>query len=271
MTYLAVETIEAAKKHAVTEYPKESCGIVVGDQYLPAINQAKPIEEHVEGDRDCNCQLCSFVVDPNFYIDAEKKGEVRAVLHSHPKGPLFPSQADMEGQVATNVPWGIIALDEENGVYRTGEPLLWGDQLPIQPLIGRLFMHGVSDCYSLVRDTFRLGKDELRAQEISDCWPFDPIVLPEVPRDDGWWEGDQDLYTDGLKLHGFKPIEASEARPGDGFLAKIRSEKYNHAGLLVDDNLIIHHLPNRLSRREPSGIWGRAAALWVRYEGLGAK
>ena len=77
------------------------------------------------------------------------------------------------------MPWGIIPTDGE----RVGDPIMWGDQLPIAPLIGREFRHGTSDCYTLVRDAYRLGKDGMKEHGI-DGWPLDPIQLPEVPRDD---------------------------------------------------------------------------------------
>jgi hypothetical protein len=48
---------------------------------------------------------------------------------------------------------------------------------------------------------------------------------------------------------------------------KIRSSKENHGGILVGNDLIVHHLPSRMSRREPAGLWGRQATRWLRYKG----
>ncbi|WLR91007.1 NlpC/P60 family protein [Shinella zoogloeoides] len=176
----------------------------------------------------------------------------------------------MIGQISTDVAWGIIPILEEDKIFRIGEPIMWGGNVPKSDLIGREFLHGIHDCYSLIKDTFALGKEGLAAQGISDVWPYEPRLLPEVPRDDGWWELGKDLYVDGLKKNGFRIIQPHEARAGDGFLTKIRSDKLNHAGLLVTDDTIIHHLPMRASRREPAGLWGRQAEIWVRHEGLDA-
>lgn len=255
---LTEEAIQAAKEHARAEYPKESCGIVFEGKYVPCVN----IAENPEQD---------FEISPRVWAEFAQRGRIEAVLHSHPKGPLFPTQADMEGQLRTAVPWGIIPCIEEEGEWRVGDPILWGDQLERLPLLGREFIHGISDCYSLIRDVFFLGRERLAAEGISDKWPFDPINLPEVPRDDAWWDQEgQDLYTAGIEKNGFRIIQQHEARAGDGFLIKVRSDKLNHGGLLVTDDVIIHHLPGRLSRREPAGLWGRQADLWVRYEGEGA-
>lgn len=269
-SFLTGNVCEEAKRHARRVYPEESCGLVVGDTYLPAENIALDPAQHEKDNPDCHCRLCSFEIAPGFYMAAQKKAPIKAILHSHPGGPLFPSEADMKSQLQTAVPWGIVPIIVEDEECRVGDPILWGDQLPMAPIVGRQFLHGIHDCYSLIRDTFRLGKEKLAEQDVTKNWPFDPIELPEVPRSDAWWDGEKDLYADGMKQHGFKPIDASEARPGDGFLIKVRSDKFNHAGLMIDNHLILHHLPTRLSRREPAGIWGRQAGLWVRYEGPGA-
>jgi proteasome lid subunit RPN8/RPN11 len=250
MNPFAPVVIAAAKKHAREQYPKESCGLVVAGSYVPCDNLADdPFQD--------------FLISPKVFAAYSTLTGVQAVIHSHPNGPLFPSRSDMVGQLRSAVPWAIIALNED----QIGDPVMWGDSLPIAPIVGREFMHGVHDCYSALRDTFRLGREKLKEQGVTDVWPLDPVTLPEVPRDDAWWEQpDQDLYSAGIRDNGFRVIDRSEARPGDGFLIKLRSHKFNHAGLLISNDKILHHLPGLLSRREPSGIWGRQAELWVRYE-----
>jgi len=251
-----------AKTHARACYPQESCGIIVDCQYIAFENKAAPIEQHEENNPNCNCKLCSFKLDDKQYAYHLTQGEIQFIVHSHPDGQAAPSQADMEGQIQTDVAWAIIALDAEN----TFEPIKWGEKDYIPPLIGRSFIHGVTDCYSILRDCFRLGKEKLAEQGITD-WPYEPIELDEFPRSDEWWRGTQDLYTDNFKTQGFVEIPFTDARIGDCFLMKIRCDKYNHAGILINDGLILHHLPLRLSRREPAGLWGRQAALWIRYQG----
>ena len=244
---------EAAMDHARREFPNESCGLVVGSEYLPMINTHENPKEH-------------FRIASEEWIKAQSHGKILAVIHSHPHGPLFPSKADMAGQMDSDVPWGIIAVDED----RVGYPIMWGDSLPIQPLIGRQFMHGVTDCYSLIRDFYRTGKAELARMDIDQNWPFDPIVLKDYPRDDCWWDGEDDFYLTKSEETGFRKIDSSDIRPGDVFLTSIRSKKLNHGGMLLSNGLIAHHLPTRFSRREAAAIWARAASMWIRYEGPNA-
>jgi proteasome lid subunit RPN8/RPN11 len=250
-----VEAFEDAKAHARREFPKESCGLIVAGKYIACDNVSADPAAHVE-DADCDCQLCSFQIDSRVYASYAKR--VDMIVHSHPNGPFYPSRADMEGQLQTAKPWAIIALDDERV---SGEPTIWGMPEP-QPIIGRQFMHGVTDCYAVIQDMFALGRDKLAEQGID--WPFEPIKLMNMPRQDGWWEKDEDLYDANFEKAGFK--EVYDPKPGDVFLMRIKSSKNNHAGVLVGENLIVHHLPTRLSRREPAGLWARQATRWLRYQ-----
>jgi proteasome lid subunit RPN8/RPN11 len=239
---------KAAQEHARAEYPRESCGLVAAGKYFPCRNIAED-------------PLKDFVIAPADQAKVVKIAPIEMVIHSHPNGPMYPSKSDMEGQVASDVPWAIVPLDED----RMGDLIVWGDRDNIAPIVGRQFVHGVSDCYSIIRDVYALGKDKLAEQDIG--WPFDPIVLPEGPRDDQWWDKGEDLYLDNFKRAGFKQIDFSEIRSGDVYLIKVHSDKINHGGVLVDNQLIIQHFPNRLSRREPASLWARNADVWLRYVG----
>lgn len=260
MEYLAgfESALRDARAHARSEYPREACGVIVDGKYLPMTNLAADPSLHREGDMSCECALCSFRMSERAMVEHD----VQAVVHSHPGGPAHPSQADMQQQLATDVAWIILTLDEE----RDGPAVAWGGDCPRENLIGRHFIHGIADCYEIIRDVFALGRESMAAQGMD--WPLDPIELPQVPRDDAWWlKEHDDLYESNFRPFGFTEIAASEARPGDVFLGRINSNRLNHGGVLLGGNLILHHLPNRLSRREPAGIWARAAEKWIRYTG----
>lgn len=235
--------VQAAKDHAAREFPRESCGFIVAGVYVACENVASDPLQHFEI-RDID------------YLAARARGPIQAVVHSHPNGPIFPSENDMRHQMAVGAPYVIIPLNED----RVSDPVIWGDTLPVAPLVGRPFVHGVFDCYSLVRDYYCVTHD---------------IVLPQVPRDDEWWTKGEDLYQDHLSKTGFRKIAREEARAGDGFLIALGDvqranphKRLNHAGIVLEGGIILHHLPNRLSRREVAGLWGRAVDVWVRHEGV---
>src|SRR6185503_12609613 len=194
-------------------YPQEACGIIVDGQYVPIQNVAKDPEENFE------------MPDETWTYY-----KIQAVVHSHSakKHKLEPSSADISAQMASNVPWGIILTDGE-----TSSNILWfGDHTLDEPLIGRNFVHGVTDCYSAIRSWY---------------WQNKHIKLTDQPRDDQWWKNSKDLYTENFKRAGFKEIEEYEAKVGDVVLINFRSSVPNHGGVLIEDGLLYHHLQNRLS------------------------
>lgn len=264
MSYFAEEIIADAKAHAKKAYPLEACGVIVDGRYHPMTNAAADPAKHEEGNKDCLCQRCSFAIDPVELAKLLGDRDLQGVFHSHPDGPFYPSALDMQQQMAMNIPWVIIATDGE----RVGDPVEFGDTLPIAPLLGRKFMHGVFDCYSLVRDVFRLGKEGMA--DFDPAWPYEAVTLYNLPREDNWWSNGQNFYLEGFEKAGFRRIEMSEARPGDAFLCRVPDDRIpvpNHAGVLLSNSLIIHHLPGetRVSRREPVGGWGRLAEMWLRF------
>lgn len=240
----------AIEAHAINAYPKEACGLIVAGEYRPCFNYAVD-------------PTTTFHIAPEDLIAAGE--DLEAIVHSHPDGPDHPSEEDMRSQMTTDVPW-IIAPVYEGGVPKL---VMWGDSLPSAPLLGRVFLHGVADCYALIRDVFRLGREECAKQDVS--WPFEPIKLPDYARRDGWWspragQTPDNHYLDLFDDAGFFEISREQAAPGDIFLKKIRAEVPNHGGVLLEGGLVLHHLPNRLSRREPASVWANTADVWLRHK-----
>ncbi len=212
-----------AREHARLCYPEESCGIVFKDQYIPMNNMAeKPQDE--------------FRIDPIAYARFVLVGNIQAIVHSHPKGPNCPTKLDMEGQIATAVPWVIVPMVQ--GAAQP--PFWWGDQCPVPPLLEREFRMGVADCYTLARDWYRLS------------WG---LVLPVWPRDPDWWVKGQSVIFDGLSEMGFVKVDENDLQPGDGVIMKIWGHVENHVAVYEGNGAIIHHKQKRLSNREPLGPW----------------
>lgn len=233
------QIVQAIKDHAREQYPRESCGVVSAGEYVPCENVADTPEEHFKIDTD---EYLKFLTGPG----------VEAIIHSHPNGPDCPTKDDMEHQEASAVPWGIVQVNEKT----IGEPFFFGDQVPMPPLLGRVFRVNVTDCYGLVRDWFRMNSD---------------IVLPFFPREPFWWEKpDQNILGDNFYEMGFREIPALE-REGDCCLAKIRGPLENHCALYLGNGLVMHHLPNRLSRREPIVGWMKYVTRFFRHKDFEAK
>lgn len=233
MIELSKEVLGLFREHVLSECPKEACGVVVDGCYYPMENIA---EDPTEA----------------FKMKSYPGGNLQAVLHSHPgRTVAAPSAADMIGQEASAVPWGIVWTD---GSF-VSEIQWFGDQVPLAPLLGRKFIHGVQDCYALVRhDRFlRTG-----------------IWIPDFPRDEEWWRdeaGTELLTPENFRKAGYEEIEYKDLRDGDVVLGSIMCERVNHSAVYVGNGLVLHHLFGRASRREPLGRWLKYCKHFLRYTG----
>ena len=233
ITYFSKKIIAKAKNHAVECFPEEACGLVIKGEYLPCKNIAKE-------------PLNDFKIDTKLYIKNNK--DIEVIIHSHNNYP-HASKKDMIQQIATNIPWGVVNVNKGLPV----EVFFWGKQLPMQELIGRPFIGGVYDCYNLLQDYYLKNKE---------------IELGMVPHDVGFCKTDAELLTNNFKNLGFVEVDKLELKKDYVILTNILSKKPNHCGIYVGNNLILHHLRNRLSRTEPLSRWDKYITHYLRYEGV---
>lgn len=231
------ETEKAVLEHAKAEYPKECCGLIIvvkgKERYVPCANIAGNNEE--------------FIIDPHDYAAAEDQGEVLKIVHSHCNLPPEASQADKVMIEKTQLPWIIVC-------WPTGEVREFLPEGYEPDLLGREFHHGVLDCYSLVRDYYKL-----------QCG----IDIPDFDRQDEWWLKGDDLYLDNFEKAGFVEVPFDEMREHDGLLMQIGSDVINHAAVYLGDNIIIQHCTGRLSSRDVyGGMWMKNTIKVVRHRSL---
>lgn len=232
--------------HAIREYPRECCGVIVGKVYFPCANIA--------------ADDAQFEISPADLVSANEQGEIRAYVHSHPDGSCEPSTPDRIQMDLHGLPWVIT-----NGIdIVSHEPKKF-----TAPLLGREYYHGLQDCYSLVKDYYE--------RELG-------ITLGDYERTDAWWESadSKPLYLDNFKKEGF--VEVGDIKKHDLILCRLgRTEHINHALVFVDDGvlkseqadrvvgngLVLHHPYNRQSVRELYGEqWQRRAAVVIRHKSL---
>jgi proteasome lid subunit RPN8/RPN11 len=222
-------------EHGKKDSPREACGLVIiqkGRQvYVPCRNKANGSD--------------NFILDPEDYAEADRRGEIVAVIHTHPNMSAKPSQADLVACEQSGLPWFILGLPSEKWEYI--EPKGY-----VAPLVGRQWSHGVLDCYAIIHDYYH--------QELG-------IKIPDFERSDEWWKRGENLYVDNFEKAGFKETTLQQLSKNDVILMRINSPVPNHGAIYLGDDLILHHVHGRLSTREVfGGYWLKNAAVYLRYE-----
>lgn len=240
----------AIRAHAEQAYPDEACGVLIkteqGREYVPCRNQASTPREQ-------------FSLNPEDLVQAEDRGQVLAIIHSHPDKSPVPSMADRVSCELHELPWGIVGWP--------GGEMVWFKPSAYQaPLLGRDFAHGLLDCWDACRDWY--------ARETG-------LVLPNFERKDLWWEerDGPSLYEANFADAGFYLVD--EPRRGDMLVFIVPSpgrpcHHPNHAAIYLGDEpafvsepapdlggsgpFIYHHMAGRASTREIYG-WSMASRL----------
>jgi len=216
---------EEALNHAKVEDPKECVGLLLNirgkEKYFPCRNLSMTAHQ-------------CFIIDPEDYVKADNTGEIKAIVHSHPVTPPFPSEADKLSCEQSKLPWHIVNPKTEQ----------WGYCEPCgykPPLKGRPWVWGVTDCWSLVRDFY---KEEKNIELLDYERPVTPQEFNDVP-----------LFERYAERTGFKELDPNETlKNGDILLMSIMYNTLNHVAIFLDGD-VLHHLTDRLSCKEPYSAW----------------
>lgn len=230
------------REYAARNPEEEVCALVFDTSIKTVENTHKDKQNH-------------FRVDDRVWLDNQ---DAKAFLHSHPNWYEVPSEADMMQQQITNIPWGIVSVKGDHA-----SKIRWfGDQIERAPLEDRYFVHGITDCYSVIRDWYYFEKS---------------VALKDIPRSWEWWLQGKDLYKDNFGPVGFKRVGEDEIRQkgpqiGDVPMIKFNSDKINHAGVYIGGGLFFHHLTSynpidksRKAKPDPVARWLKYIDFWVRY------
>jgi len=232
-------TLDAIKAHAQREYPQEACGFIVAQIGRELVMPAPNVDQDPTG---------NFTIAAQSYLEAARSGEILAVYHSHPAGPAAPSDIDRHACDRSALHWAIYSVPEDG----------FGFLVPGQraPLLGRTFIWGVYDCWTLVYDYYQ---DTLG------------ITLPEwEPYEQEFWLNGKNYYIERYAQFGFVPVEGAP-RPHDVLIMQLGNviKVPVHAGIYQANGTLLHHIPGRLSRADLYGDYLRTMTnLTLRHRSL---
>jgi cell wall-associated NlpC family hydrolase len=96
---------------------------------------------------------------------------------------------------------------------------------------GRPFLHGLFDCYTLVRDYYKRN--------------FNIFLPTNIQRDWEWWNKGQNLYLENAKDYSFEEVE--DIKKHDILIMAVNSPVPNHAAIYLGEGKILHHMAGKFS------------------------
>jgi proteasome lid subunit RPN8/RPN11 len=259
--FLTKDTRNALALHMLDDLEVERCGLIT----LSKIGEYEfhPVENvHEEPEK-------AFRLSKEDSARVMQDKDVVAFCHTHPNGPLCPSEKDVEVQARLKKPSVICARDPGTGIV---DIFSLGDHLLDAPLYKRVFRYNTFDCLGALR---------------SWVWQTEGRYMPPMPYEPGWWlvgfnnpeelPNNPNLYEKHFRRYGYKPFSPVfddptneyHPRPGDVLMMMFGVSVVNHVAVYKGDDLIYHHRVDHMSCDTPLGylIGNNVVRRWVRYEG----
>lgn len=209
--------IEDIRTHFDKEYPKEACGVI---GIVKGKKKWFPCRNIAESDED-------FVMSSEDWFDIKKKADIFAIVHNHINSSNEPSQSDINNCNALGIPYYIFSYPElELNILEPKEIF--------NPLIGREYIFGSSDCFEAMRDWLASENIQIPARE---------------PFEDDWWEKGIDYFTEE-NIKNWNHIKVDSPQKNDVLIFAVDSSVGNHCGVYLENDIFFHHAENRLSCRE---------------------
>ena len=214
---------ESFIKYAKEQAPAEACGLLAIIKGKETFWSCKNLAEG---------KFEFFILDPDDWADCEDTGEIIGVIHSHPVGAATPSDTDRAACEHLGYPYYIYSIEHDH--WELFEPSGW----KAPSLIGRKFIWGKYDCWSIVTDWFKENKNInieywSRPKKIKDFLnkPQFEFALP--------------------KLNFVKQSNIKDIKVGDVLLFQSVTGNLDHVAVFIGDNMILNHNIKSLSCREP--------------------
>lgn len=120
-----------------------------------------------------------------------------------------------------------------------------------QPFVGRPFLYGVRDCYSMVVDVYGASFG---------------MELHDYARPSDWRSDFRDIIRNTYEIDGFQMVtdwSFKDLRPADILCMAIGESTPNHLAIYLGNNEVVHHLWGRLSSVDPYRDFYRNTTCFV--------
>lgn len=103
-----------------------------------------------------------------------------------------------------------------------------------RPLEGRPFLHGLFDCYTLIRDYYVRN--------------FNIMMPNNMQREWEWWNQGPNLYVENANNYNF--FEVNDIQKHDLLVMSLGSPVPNHGAVYLGEGKLLHHVAGRFSTIE---------------------
>jgi len=227
--------IEEIKKHFDTEYPREACGII---GIVKGKKKWFPCQNVAESDDD-------FVMSSEDWFKVKRQADILAIVHNHTNNDNTPSENDINNCNVLGIPYYIFSYpDLELNIVEPKENF--------NPLLGREYSFGVTDCFEAMRDWLASENIKIPAREVFE---------------DDWWEKGIDYFTEE-NIKNWNHVKVDTPQKNDVLIFAVESGTIgNHCGVYLGNDVFFHHAVNRLSCRESLyPFWARHIIGIYRHE-----
>ena len=226
------------KELALRKPREEICGFIVkaNDDFLL-----------FESRNEATNEKKYFVTNAYDYLSASKAGEIVAVFHTHPNSIEKPSILDVINSENHNINYIIYSLKSDK--FLEYKPC--GNKF-LNMFLGKSFEIGVNDCFTLVRDFFKVK------------YGFN---IHNVYRDKDWRKANKDLIKTEQEKSDF--VEVKDLQEDDILAFSLDKKSATHLGIYLGNNCFLHQPRNHFSKIDlVDGVFSKKLKYIFRHKKL---
>ncbi len=165
-------------------------------------------------------------MDPLDYFLASRQGQIEYLFHSQPS--LIPSDLDVLNAKNHNIKSLLYSTEKDEFTFINPN-----QKLSLNRYIGRPFILGIEDCFTLVRDYY---KNEL------------DIEIFNYNRNEEILKEDDNLIERNIEKENFKKVSFAEKH--DILVFKYQGRFPHHMGIYIENDLFLQSWRGRMSNVE---------------------